>query len=139
MDINIKTKLKNMVDEYIINRKAMFIPIAAVASFMLVGYAAADKEKPEIKSKQIEIPFGEKFDLASIDISDNKDSRELIDVKADTSSLNVNQLGTYDVEVVAIDQGANEAKKKLRLLLLITKNLNLKCLGQAVGILLKYL
>ena len=45
MDINIKTKLKNVFNEYIINRKAMFIPIAAVASFMLVGYAATDKEK----------------------------------------------------------------------------------------------
>lgn len=44
MDRNIKTSFKNVVDEYIVNRKAMFIPIAAVASFMLVGHAAADKE-----------------------------------------------------------------------------------------------
>ena len=35
MDINIKTKFKDLFDEYIVNRKAMFIPIVAVASFML--------------------------------------------------------------------------------------------------------
>lgn len=78
-------------------RKAMFIPIAAVASFMLVGYAAADKEKPEIKSNQIDLAYGEKFDVDSIDITDNKDSRDLIEVSADTSSLNVTQLGSYKV------------------------------------------
>lgn len=133
MDINIKTKLKNVFNEYIINRKAMFIPIAAVASFMLVGYAATDKEKPEIKSKQIEIPFGEKFDLASIDITDNKDSRELIDVTADTSSLNVNQLGTYDVEVVAIDQGANEARKKIKVTVVDNEKPKFEMLGTSRG------
>ena len=70
MDINIKTKLTNVFDEYIVNRKAMFIPIVAVASFMLVGYAATDKEMPEIRSNQIEVPYGEKLDLDSIDIVD---------------------------------------------------------------------
>ena len=34
MDRNIKTSFKNVVDEYIVNRKAMFIPIAAVASWL---------------------------------------------------------------------------------------------------------
>ena len=46
MDINIKTKFKDLFDEYIVNRKAMFIPIVAVASFMFVGYAATDKKSP---------------------------------------------------------------------------------------------
>lgn len=114
MDISIKTKLKDVFEDYIVNRKAMFIPIAAVASFMLVGYVATDKEKPEIKSNQIDVPYGENFDLASIDIIDNKDSRELIEIKADTSSLNVEQLGTYDVEVTAIDQGSNIARKNIK-------------------------
>lgn len=114
MDRNIKIKLRNVFDDYIVNRKAMFIPIAAVASFMLVGYAATDKEMPVIESSRIEIPYGEKFDLDSINISDNKDSRELIKVTADTSSLNVNQLGTYDVEVIATDQGANEARETIK-------------------------
>ena len=91
MDINIKTKFKDLFDEYIVNRKAMFIPIVAVASFMFVGYAATDKEKPDIKSNQIEVPYGEKLDLNSINITDNKDSRDLIRVDADTDTLNVNK------------------------------------------------
>lgn len=114
MDRNIKTSFKNVVDEYIVNRKAMFIPIAAVASFMLVGYAAADKEKPEIKSNQIDLAYGEKFDVDSIDITDNKDSRDLIEVSADTSSLNVTQLGSYKVSVTATDSGSNVATKTVQ-------------------------
>lgn len=102
-----------MFDEYFVNRKAMFIPIAAVASFMLVGYAATDKEKPEIKSNQIDLAYGEEFDVDSIDITDNKDSRDLIAVSADTKSLDVNQLGTYEVEVRATDEGANVATKTI--------------------------
>lgn len=133
MDINIKTKLVNVFDEYIVNRKAMFIPIAAVASFMLVGYAATDKEKPEIRSNQIEIPYGEKLDLNSIDIIDNKDSRELIDVKADTSSLNVNQLGTYNVEVTAIDQGSNVATKNIKVVVVDKEEPKFEMLGTNKG------
>ena len=133
MDINIKTKLTNVFDEYIVNRKAMFIPIVAVASFMLVGYAATDKEMPEIRSNQIEVPYGEKLDLDSIDIIDNKDSRELIDVKADTSSLNVNQLGVLlPIKVLMWRQ------KQLKLLLLIKKNLSLRCWEQVKVMLLKF-
>ncbi len=133
MDINIKTKLINVFDEYIVNRKAMFIPIAAVASFMLVGYAATDKEKPEIKSNQIEIPYGEKLDLNSIDIVDNKDSRELIDVKADISSLDVNQLGTYDVEVTAVDQGSNVATKNIKVVVVDKEEPKFEMLGTNKG------
>ncbi|MFQ9073195.1 MAG: hypothetical protein ACLR43_11090 [Faecalibacillus faecis] len=39
MKTDIQTKLKTLFDEKIKNRKAMFIPIAGVAAFMLVGYA----------------------------------------------------------------------------------------------------
>ena len=133
MDINIKTKLTNVFDEYIVNRKAMFIPIVAVASFMLVGYAATDKEMPEIRSNQIEVPYGEKLDLDSIDIVDNKDSRELIDVKADTSSLNVNQLGVYDVEVTATDQGSNVATKTIKVAVVDKEEPKFEMLGTSKG------
>lgn len=133
MDINIKTKLTNVFDEYIVNRKAMFIPIVAVASFMLVGYAATDKEMPEIRSNQIEVPYGEKLDLDSIDIVDNKDSRELIDVKADTSSLNVNQLGVYDVEVTATDQGSNVALKTIKVAVVDKEEPKFEMLGTSKG------
>lgn len=133
MDINIKTKLIDVFDEYIVNRKAMFIPIVAVASFMFVGYAATDKENPEIKSSQIEIPYGEKLDLTSIDISDNKDSRDLIDVKAETSSLNVNQLGTYNVEVIAVDQGSNETRKNIEVVVVDKEEPKFEMLGTSTG------
>ena len=33
MDRNIKTSFKNVVDEYIVNRKAMFIPIVIILLF----------------------------------------------------------------------------------------------------------
>lgn len=44
MKTDIQTK-SNIVCEEIKNRKAMFIPIAGVAAFMLVGYAGVDHEK----------------------------------------------------------------------------------------------
>ena len=50
MKTDIQTKLKTLFDEKIKNRKAMFIPIAGVAAFMLVGYAGVDHENPEIVS-----------------------------------------------------------------------------------------
>ena len=61
MKTDIQTKLKTLFDEKIKNRKAMFIPIAGVAAFMLVGYAGVDHEKPEIVSSHIQIPYGEKL------------------------------------------------------------------------------
>ena len=133
MEISIKTKLVDVFEDYIVNRKAMFIPIVAVASFMFVGYAATDKEKPEIKSNQIEVPYGEEFDLASIDISDNKDSRELIDVKVDTSSLDVSQLGTYNVEVTAVDQGSNVARKTIEVIVVDHEEPKFEMLGTGKG------
>ena len=58
-----KKKIDNFINENIIKRKAMFIPILGVAVFMLVGYAAVDKEAPEIISNRVEVSYGEKFDL----------------------------------------------------------------------------
>ena len=113
MDRNIKTKLEGFLQEHIVKRKAMFIPIACVSTFMLVGYAAVDKEKPEILSNQITLPYGEEFDAKAIDITDNQSERDLIDVQVNTNSLDVNQLGTYKVEVVATDQFSNSVTKSI--------------------------
>lgn len=133
MDRNIKTRFKNMFDEYIVNRKAMFIPIAAVASFMLVGYAATDKEKPEIKSSQIDLAYGEKFDVDSIDITDNKDERNLIEVSVDTSSLNSLQLGSYDVSVTATDTASNVATKTVKVNVVDNEGPKIESLGSNQG------
>ena len=99
MKTDIQTKLKTLFDEKIKNRKAMFIPIAGVAAFMLVGYAGVDHENPEIVSSHIQIPYGEKFDTDAIDVVDNHDSRSELLVEADDDSLDVKQ---YQFMVVKI-------------------------------------
>ncbi|MFV0393652.1 MAG: NlpC/P60 family protein [Coprobacillaceae bacterium] len=114
MDNNIKTKLNDFIQEYLVERKAMFIPIACVSTFMLVGYAAVDKEKPEIVSNKIELPYGEELDVNTIEVTDNRDDRDLISVEVVDASLNTSQLGTYDVEVKATDQFSNETTKVIK-------------------------
>ena len=99
----IKEKGFRFFEEKIMNRKAMFIPILGVATFMLVGYAAADTEAPEIISDRIEVSYGEKFDVDAIDITDNRDERDSITVQANKASLDVDQLGEYTVDVTATD------------------------------------
>lgn len=113
MDRNIKTKLNEVIKEHIVKRKAMFIPALCVSTFMLVGYAAVDKEKPEIVSNRIELSYGEEFDVDAIDITDNRDSRDLIEVNVNTKSLDNKQLGSYEVEVTATDQFSNVETKKI--------------------------
>lgn len=108
-------QLNNFINENIIKRKAMFIPILGVSVFMLVGYAAVDKEAPKIVSNRIEVSYGDKVDLDAIDITDNQDSRPEIEVTAnDLSSVNVNQLGTYDLSVTATDSFSNTASKVIK-------------------------
>ena len=106
-------KFVHLFEEKIMNRKAMFIPILGVATFMLVGYAAADTEAPKIHTNHLEISYGEKFDVDTIDFSDNRDDRDSIIVEANTASLNVNQLGDYTIDVVATDSFNNQSTKKI--------------------------
>lgn len=108
-----KENLVHIFEEKIMDRKAMFIPILGVATFMLVGYAAADTEAPEIMSDHLEVSYGEKFDVDAIDISDNRDGRDSITVQAKTASLDVNQLGDYTVDVIATDSFNNETTKTI--------------------------
>lgn len=109
----IKEKGFRFFEEKIMNRKAMFIPILGVATFMLVGYAAADTEAPEIISDRIEVSYGEKFDVDAIDITDNRDERDSITVQANKASLDVDQLGEYTVDVTATDSFNNETTKTI--------------------------
>ena len=55
MDSNIKANLLENLQEHVINRKAMFIPMLFVSTFGLVGYAAVDKEAPVIDSNKVEV------------------------------------------------------------------------------------
>ena len=108
-----KIKTDNFINENIIKRKAMFIPIVGVAVFMLVGYAAVDKEAPEIVSNRVEVSYGEKFDLNAINITDNQDESDdlIVDIKA--GNVNTKQLGTYEVLVSASDSSSNIATKEI--------------------------
>ena len=112
-DNRICNKLAHVFQEKILNRKAMFIPISAVATFMLVGYAAADTEAPVINSKRVELSYGEEFDVDTIDIQDNRDDRKSIQVEANLASLNINQLGDYKINVIARDSFNNETQEEI--------------------------
>lgn len=114
MEGNMISKIKEIVDEHLLKRKAMFIPIACVSTFMLVGYAAVDKEKPVIVSNAIEVPYGEEFDTTSIEVIDNRDSRDLLDVSVAEKKIDTNQIGTYEVNIVATDQFSNSTTKTIK-------------------------
>ena len=57
----------------------------------------------------------------------------MLRVDADTTSLNVNQLGTYDVEVTAIDQGSNEARKTIEVTVVDNEEPKFEMLGTDGG------
>ena len=129
----VKEKLTQFFQEKIVNRKAMFIPITGVATFMLVGYAAADTKAPEITSDQIEVPYGEKFDVDTVDVTDNRDSRDDIQVSADLASLNVEQLGDYKVTVTATDSFNNETTKEVTVKVVDQEGPKFETLGSNEG------
>ncbi|WP_297670601.1 NlpC/P60 family protein [Thomasclavelia sp.] len=108
-----KKKIDNFINENIIKRKAMFIPILGVAVFMLVGYAAVDKEAPEIISNRVEVSYGEKFDLNTINIKDNQDHKDDLNIDIKAGNINTKQLGTYEIFVSASDSSANVSTKEL--------------------------
>ena len=132
-DKNVKEKLTKFFQEKIVNRKAMFIPIAGVATFMLVGYAAADTEAPVIVSNQIEVAYGEKFDVDTLDITDNRDERSDIQVNADLASLNVQQLGDYKITVTATDSFNNETTKEVTVKVVDQVGPKIETLGSSEG------
>ena len=109
-------KLKHIKESIITNikeRKAMFIPVVAVASFALVGYAAVDREAPVIDSNNIELVYGQEFSTDLVAVSDNHDTQSELVITADTSSLNINQLGEYTIRVTATDQFQNATTKEV--------------------------
>ena len=97
MDSNIKTNLLEMMQEHVLKRKAMFIPMLCISTFGLVGYAAVDKEKPVIEANKIEVLYGTKLDKTMFAISDNRDSLDAMDVKIDDTSYYAYQLCIYNV------------------------------------------
>ncbi|MDD8049354.1 MAG: NlpC/P60 family protein [Thomasclavelia sp.] len=108
---SVKTKLNNLYKNHIEGRKAMFFPMLAVGAFMLVGYAATDKEAPTINTNEVNLSYGEKLDQDMLNIEDNSGDAS---VKIDSSSLDNEQLGTYKVNVEATDDFANKTTKTVK-------------------------
>ncbi len=129
-------KLKHIKESVITNikeRKAMFIPAVAVASFALVGYAAVDREAPVIDSNNIELVYGQEFSTNLVEVSDNHDTRSELDIVADTSSLNINQLGEYTIRVTATDQFQNAVTKNVLVNVVDKEAPQLQIVGSQVG------
>jgi cell wall-associated NlpC family hydrolase len=101
------------VQERIIKRKAMFIPLLCVSTFGLVGYVAADKEAPVIESSKIEVLYGDTLTKNMFEIHDNRDDLETLDVDIDTRSFDSKQLGTYIIPVSATDSFSNTTSKNV--------------------------
>lgn len=114
MDSNIKTNLLENLQEQVIKRKAMFIPMLCISTFGLVGYAAIDKEAPVIESNKVEVLYGTKLDKSIFAISDNRDSQDAIEVGINTKSYDAYQLGTYNVDVTATDMFSNTTTKTVQ-------------------------
>lgn len=114
MDSNIKAELLENLQEKVINRKAMFIPMLCISTFGLVGYVAIDKEAPVIESNKVEVLYGTELDKSIFAISDNRDSQDAIDVEINSKSYDAYQLGVYNVEVTATDMFANKTTKTVQ-------------------------
>ena len=111
MDSNIKTLVLENLQNQVIKRKAMFIPMLCIGTFGLVGYAAVDKEAPVIESNKVEVLYGTKLNKNVFAISDNRDSLDSINVEINAKSYDPNQLGAYNVEVTATDMFSNTTTK----------------------------
>ena len=133
MDSNIKTNLLEMMQEHVLKRKAMFIPMLCISTFGLVGYAAVDKEKPTIEANKIEVLYGTKLDKTMFAISDNRDSLDAMDVKIDDTSYDANQLGIYNVEVTATDMFTNSSTKVVQVEVVDKTAPELKPVGESQG------
>lgn len=114
MDSNIKANLLENIQEQVIKRKAMFIPMLCISTFGLVGYAAVDREKPVIESNKVEVLYGTQLDRSVFTITDNRDSDDAINVEINDKSYDPYQLGIYNVEVTATDSFSNVATKTVQ-------------------------
>ena len=114
MESNIKTNLLENLQEQVLKRKAMFIPLLCVSTFGLVGYAAVDKEAPVINSNKVEVLYGTKLDKSMFAISDNRETLDNLEVNIDDKSYDPYQLGIYNVEVTATDLFSNATTKTVQ-------------------------
>lgn len=113
MDSDVKAHLMDTIQENVIKRKAMFIPLLCVSTFALVGYAAADKEAPVIESRKVEVLYGSELTKDVFKITDNRDTLDALNIQIDTKAFDSTQLGTYAVPVTATDMFSNSTTKNV--------------------------
>lgn len=104
-------RIKDYFEQKVIARKAMFLPLVCVSTFMLVGYAAVDKEAPVIETSTVDLVYQGTLSLDMISANDNRDDSSAINIEIDENNLNVNQLGSYTINVTATDSFNNVAQK----------------------------
>lgn len=114
MESHTKTNLIENLQNQVVKRKAMFIPMLCISTFGLVGYAAVDKEAPVIESNKIEVLYGTKLDKSVFAISDNRDSLDALDVVINDKGYDPYQVGIYNVEVTATDLFSNTSTKSVQ-------------------------
>lgn len=132
MSIKKSEKYQKIV-RLVTEKRMSIIPAIAVIACLSVGYVAVDKEKPTIVTNTMELSYGEELDLDSIEITDNRDSREDLIVTANTKSLDNKQLGNYQVEITATDRAANTATKEIEVKVIDDKGPVFKVLGSSEG------
>lgn len=137
MESNMKENLLENIQEQVIKRKAMFIPMLCIATFGLVGYAAVDKEAPVIESNKVEVLYGTQLDKSIFTISDNRDSQDAIDVQINDKSYDPYQLGTYNVEVTATDLFSNSSTKVVQVEVVDKSAPEFKVVGKNQGYLVQ--
>lgn len=113
MSDDAKVQIKSTVLEGLGSRKAMFMPMVCVSSFMLVGYAALDTEAPEIITDTLELEINQEIDPSMIKAVDNQDDYSAITITVDQANYNKNEEGTYIVEAKAYDSFNNESVKEI--------------------------
>lgn len=133
MDSNIKTNLLDNLQEKVIKRKAMFIPLLCVSTFGLVGYAAVDKEAPVINANQVEVLYGTELNKDMFAITDNRDALDAIEVNINDKSYDPYQLGVYNVEVTASDLFSNTASKNVEVVVVDKTAPEFKTVGNSSG------
>jgi len=107
MNDDIKVQIKSTVLEGFGTRKAMFMPMVCVSSFMLVGYAALDTEAPEVLTKTLTLGINEEIDPSLIEVVDNLDDRSAITVTIDQTGYEKTVAGEYKIYVTASDSFNN--------------------------------
>ena len=133
MESNIKTNLLENLQEQVLKRKAMFIPLLCVSTFGLVGYVAVDKEAPVINSNKVEVLYGTKLDKSMFAISDNRETLDNLEVNIDDKSYDPYQLGIYNVEVTATDLFSNATTKTVQVEVVDKSAPELKPVGKSNG------